>query len=289
MGFVRVSGYNEEDLNNARKEGGTGVAVSSTPDHIGVSTIAYNGKQGSTSFSYKFYPEKSNSGNFQFTSSESTVTYYFVLSSNDGNLQKGSACGVEVMTQSEGTFHSIRNVASYNGKQIFKSSDDGTMGVMGLFWGVVRVPAGCCIRVKAKSYLEEENLITSATAHAFIEDVQSSGDSEDGGDATFDPPETIWDLPVAQGRELMALIDASSEADGLAKAEKIASDVGITLVEYSYGVATYTTEYQTMDDLREVIAYARTFGYTLSINSVTSLDPSPFNPFAGDDLGGGGV
>ena len=65
----------------------------------------------------------------------------------------------------------------------------------------------------------------------------------------------------AQGEELMSLVDTQEAA------EKLAKDVGITLVTFAQGVATYTTN----EDLQTVIMRGKDLGYNISINSINEL------------------
>lgn len=69
--------------------------------------------------------------------------------------------------------------------------------------------------------------------------------------------------PVAEGRELMCLADSREEA------QAIADSYGITLVDFSYGVAVFTTQ----ESPSSVIARGEAQGlHPLSPNQIVTID-----------------
>lgn len=78
-------------------------------------------------------------------------------------------------------------------------------------------------------------------------------------------PDTITSLPAEYSVEEPLMCSAESQAE----AEEIAEQYGITLVSFSYGVATFHTE----DDPRDVIQHGIEHAWPeLSLNLIENLD-----------------
>lgn len=269
-GFVRVCGYNEDDLERARQEGAG--SVSEIPSHIGSGTVS----SGSTAYKTSYYP---NNGGF--TTHKSVVSYVWVYSTGGAtnpDLSQVNAT-IEAATQSDpDNYRVLWSKAAWGSENVVHDSGDTSLASGGGRWGVTILPANVRIRVRTRAHLqtaEQGQLIPPfATSQAFI---YENGTTSTESSISDSGVTTNYIVTVAEGEELWGFA-ASQE-----QAQQIADAVGITLVSYSNGIVKYHTE----EDLTTVIARAKAMDLDLNINSVTTL--SPESNGLNTELGGGGV
>ena len=66
---------------------------------------------------------------------------------------------------------------------------------------------------------------------------------------------------IAEGREIMALVDSQKKAEG------IADSLNIEFIEFNQGIAVYHTK----ENPSDVVKRGRSMGYDICINHVTPL------------------
>lgn len=271
MGFVRVSGYNEEDLNNARQQGADDAITNIGPKYLGVNIDAHNGKKGSDTWTIKYFPSETT-----YSDSPAIVSWEY-LWGKGGEESNVASVKIQAITPNMSEYADIISKSTWGDENVERNKEDGTFAGFALYCGKTVLPAGARVKVQAKAQQKVDNTICFASGNAWIYSVGLGSGSDQSDYDNWTPAELV--ITVAEGKELFGLFDNSAQIQQMINT-MAAEDYYLTLVDFAQGVATFTLEYTDITELQAVIAKARELGYTLSTNNVTGW--TPYNPYIGE-------